>query len=115
MYCGGYVVHKLLKRMSMEKLESAAKYVATLQSLCEEEYQVSDNEELEDFVQRWMESVNRGSLKILKVQAFDFFKQVELCVYREIEHQMKTTDQVNPDGVIQTVLANVEIVVLACS
>ena len=74
----------------------------------------SDNEELEDFVQRWMESVNRGSLKILKVQAYDFFKQVELCVYREIEHQTKTTGQVNPDGIIQTAFANVEIQFLWC-
>ena len=113
MYCGGYVVRKLEKRMCLEQSRSSAKYVATLQAMCTEECEAGDNEEFGDFVRRWMNEVSRGGLKILKEAAFECFKQIELCVYNEIQ-KTKVNDPLNIPGLIQRVLDDVDIQFLWC-
>ena len=111
MYCGGYVVRKLEKRMCREQSPSAAKYVAALQNLCEEECEMADNEEFDDFVRRWMDKISRGGLKILKDEALEVFKHIELCVYAMI---LQSPHALDTPKMIQSVLDNVHIQFLWC-
>ena len=64
---------------------------------------------------RCMHEVNRGGLKILKNEAFDFFKLVEISVYHHIT-QSSSTEQVDPDpeSIVQHLLQDVDLQFLWC-
>ena len=85
--------------MCREQSPSAAKYVAALQNLCEEECEMADNEEFDDFVRRWMDK--SGWSKNLKDEALEVFKHIELCVYAMIlqsPHALHSQDDTKSTG-----------------
>ena len=110
MYCGGYVVNTLVKSLRSSKEDTSVVMVTTLESLCEERLDSteSDSEEFEDFVKKWMHTVDRGGLFILKDEAFHFFKLLELLVYSYISQQ-SSMGQVHPDSIVKCVIEDIDL------
>ena len=109
------MVKKILRSLKSSKADVTAAMIKTLRNLCDNETQVAEDKDFEEFVMRCMHEVNRGGLKILKNEAFDFFKLVEISVYYHIT-QSSSTGQVNPDpeSIVQHLLQDVDLQFLWC-
>ena len=79
MYCGGYVVRRLLKKLEQLEGDKAAYFDEALNSMTTTDVHVDgfvDGNGFEDYVKKWTSDANRGGLKILTDSANDFFKQI---------------------------------------
>ena len=110
MYCGGFVVGRLTKKYSKERREVAGVFTRVLQSLCATDFYDTDSDDFDSFVKKWIMEVNRGGLKILSADSFNFFKLLERVIYAYI---VKNT-RINGSAIVEGVVANEDLQFLWC-
>ena len=102
-YCGGFVIHRLLKYFKGDHHRSASAFVEVLKTMCEEDIYDVESENFQEYVKKWIITVNRGGLKLLKEAAFDFFKLLKNTVYTLIASHISKEKVNNKDTVVRNV------------
>jgi hypothetical protein len=109
MYCGGYVVKKLLDKFCRCRGDKEATFVEALKSMCSTDFDDGDYGDFNEGLKKWMNDVNRGGLKVLSEFALDFFNLIEEIVYNGIEHQVKEKLEVQSRAMYEDIRSNSDV------